>query len=81
MGACLQNAWGLLQAVLLSEKAVKAPNVRASLVLAHRLRQGWLPLSGIVSDPAVRCLNAAMPSDLRSRNSDSCNELKLRLQA
>jgi hypothetical protein len=50
----VQDAWSLLRAVLLSEKALKASDVRAHLVFAHALHGGWLPLSAIVNTPAVR---------------------------
>ena len=56
--------------MLKGEKLVKASDVRAHLVLAHTLRDGWLALSSISNNPMVCTAPTLRKAALRTRVSE-----------
>ena len=55
--ACvLQDAWSLVNELLVSLYRLKSKDVRAQICLATWHLDGWIPIAAILTNPMVRCL-------------------------
>ena len=60
----LQDAWTLI-ATLLGNNSIRTADIRAHMVLAHRYNDGWLAVSAILNNAAVR--SYSLPSSATPR--------------